>query len=714
MKLKAKFFLPVSISTLVIGLLGLMAIHSIISAIVTKQNEDAEAAVFKKMENNAVNKIEQIQRAIKKDGKNGLSLASLYTGNVDVIESYELALAGNMDNESDAMAQQARMQLRHFFKPIMADYKKNTGAKQFKMHFHLPNNRSLVRLWRDNWQTKKNGKKIDISDDLSSFRNMVVEINRGDHKPLQGIEVGRGGFVIRGIAPISTLEGSHLGSVEVYFSFTDLFHSIWVDKTNTYAVYMDKALLPIATKLQDSSVNPVLEDKYVFTASTDREISNSLIHSAFLDKGRQAPFSQLTDNHYLTSFPIEDYSGKTVGVMVMIQDVSTDLSMISQARSAGRETITSLNWEIALGIFVALLIIIVILNFCLGKTILTPLKTGVDFSARMSEGDFSKNLDIKQQDEIGELAQALNTMSGNMSTMIGDINATTGTLAQSAGEMSDISKQMLLGSEDTVSKSNSVASAAEEMSVNMDSVAASMEQTTVNMDSMAAATEEMNTNIAELANDMEKARASTSQAVEKSGHTSRQVKDLGSAAEEIGEMTGIIASISDKTNLLALNATIEAARAGEAGKGFAVVANEIKDLANQTADATDEIGQKLTTIQKSVGDTVDNMEDISGVIDDIHETSKIISSAMEQQKSATSEIVENISQVSAGIREINENVSQTSQASSLVAGEISEVNEEASKMQDASLLVKQHSAEVNDEAKMLQGKMTRFKTGEKS
>ncbi|MBT3260460.1 MAG: hypothetical protein HN366_29095, partial [Deltaproteobacteria bacterium] len=172
----------------------------------------------------------------------------------------------------------------------------------------------------------------------------------------------------------------------------------------------------------------------------------------------------------------------------------------------------------------------------------------------------------------------------------------------------------------------------------------------------------MSTRITSIVNAVEAVKESTDNAVVRADEVSQNVKTLGQDAEEINTVTETIAAISEKTNLLALNATIEAARAGEAGKGFAVVANEIKELANQTASATADIGKKLKGVQNSTGVAVSDVEEIAEVIRSINETVVTVRETLTLQRSATQEITENISQASLGLKEINQNVSQTSEA----------------------------------------------------
>ncbi len=354
-------------------------------------------------------------------------------------------------------------------------------------------------------------------------------------------------------------------------------------------------------------------------------------------------------------------------------------------------------------------ILAVILGIFVARSITIPLRKGVDFSAAIANGDLTQTLALHRQDEVGELATAMNAMVTKIKTIVGGINGGVKTLSSAATEMAAISNQMTSGAETTVAKANAVAAAAEEMTSNMHSVAASMEQAATNVSTVAAAAEEMSTNINNVSNNVNEAKGSANSAVTLTRKAAEQVNNLGQAAEAIGLVTQTIKAISDKTNLLALNATIEAARAGEAGKGFAVVANEIKELAQQTAEATGDISQKLNGIQKATGTTVTEINEVVNAINQVDGLISAISAAIGQQNVATRDISENINQTSQGLSEINTNVTQTSQAAGQVAQEITDVNESANEISNSSSQVQQSANELSKLSEQLQGMVNQFK-----
>ena len=354
----------------------------------------------------------------------------------------------------------------------------------------------------------------------------------------------------------------------------------------------------------------------------------------------------------------------------------------------------------ALGVLTALLLV---------RSIAGPLNALARQSLKVAEGDYTITFSHTARDAIGHLSDAMNTMVVRTKEMLGEITSATQALATASTQLSSISTQMTHGSTQTASMANAVSNATGEVTENMTSVSAAMEQASVNMNTVAAAAEEMSATIQEIAQNSERAKTTTSSAVVKAQEASGRVDQLGEAAREINAVTATITAISSQTNLLALNATIEAARAGEAGRGFAVVANEIKELAQQTAKATEDIRDRIAGIQSVTTQTVHDISDITGVIGEMNDIVGTIAAAVEEQSVTTRDIAENVGQASMGITEINSNVAASSAMTRSVSQDIEKVRTASDEMTASSQTVQSSAAELSQLAERLRDQVSRFK-----
>ncbi|MCG8335081.1 MAG: methyl-accepting chemotaxis protein [Proteobacteria bacterium] len=377
---------------------------------------------------------------------------------------------------------------------------------------------------------------------------------------------------------------------------------------------------------------------------------------------------------------------------------------------ADAESKVSLLFYAQLGSQVFGLMIVIAVMYWARRKIVQPILDSVTFAETLSEGKLQKTMVIDRKDEFGTLGTALNNTVETLAEMIKKINFDVATLNEASGEMNLVSDEMASFSNSTVGKAKTVAAAAEETDSAMNSIAAAMEQAYSNADSVASATEEMSANISEITSQTGQASDRMKNAVEQAQQATRQVSELGHSAEEIGMVSETITAISDKTSLLALNATIEAARAGDAGKGFAVVAGEIKELAQQTTKATEEIAGKLQGVQEMTDKTVGIIEEITQVIENVSLIIFGINESVEQQSMATKEISQNIIQTSQGLKEVTQNVTQTKQATGKVAQEITEVNESAEQLSNSSAQVQLTAARLNELSEHLKVLVGKFQT----
>ncbi len=367
--------------------------------------------------------------------------------------------------------------------------------------------------------------------------------------------------------------------------------------------------------------------------------------------------------------------------------------------------------NITLALLALAIAIGVAFTIIVSNSISTPLHIATAFFKRVSEGDLSQNPsaeNLARQDEIGDLAHAALAMSENLRKLLREISNGVQTVASSATQLSAASTQTAQGVKAMAEKSSTVAAAAEESCATTTSVSTSMEKASANLTSVAGATEQMSSTVAEIASNSEKARVISEKAMAQAQTISTIMSELGRAAQEIGKVTETITDISAQTNLLALNATIEAARAGTAGKGFAVVANEIKELAKQTSEATEDIKAKIAGVQNSTTGAVQTIETITGVIKEIGNTVASTAAAIEEQATVTKNVAGEIAQATAVVREVNDQVAQTASVSRSIASDIATVNSATAGIREGGAQVQSSATELSRLSEQLKVLVAQF------
>lgn len=342
--------------------------------------------------------------------------------------------------------------------------------------------------------------------------------------------------------------------------------------------------------------------------------------------------------------------------------------------------------------YVVALVILTIALFILGRDIVTGVSRMTASMKRLADGDDSVEIPgVGKSDEIGRMAEAVQVFKTNAIEIrrLGEQRETERQQAEAERmavmrRLADSFRDSVGGVVDNVaesarvmtSSSTTMTGATRNADEQSTAVAAAAEEAAVNVQTVAAAAEELSSSIHEISRQVTVSTEIAAGAMGEVRRTTEMVQSLTNAAEKIGDVVSLITDIAEQTNLLALNATIEAARAGDAGKGFAVVASEVKNLANQTGKATEQISQQIAGIQEATQKSAEAISGISETINRINEISSSVASAVEEQGAATGEIAANIEQAAAGTSVVSESIRG-------VTGAISETSAASVQIDDA-------------------------------
>jgi len=478
-------------------------------------------------------------------------------------------------------------------------FKDNTTFNNINVHLIDENLNSFVR----SWNTAKFGDSLSYSDAYKQVKETK--------KPLVTPEMSPKGLRLKGLYPVN-YQGEFIGIVNFEGGLNSIKRTLIANDIE-FLYLLNNEHLDIATGIKGS---PQVANYTLSQKDVNEEYLNHSTNNLKLASAKAGYFNG--DDYLTSSVPIENFNGEEMGIYLVGQSKDIVLNRINQTQD--------MLYIIYLAFIIIFILQIIAIFYYIKRNVSRPIKLLEDKFELVAEGDLSQVISDKitnRSDEIGNLGTSINKMLGNIKNMVSQIAEIAGNLSASSEELSASSQEMSASAEEIGRSIQEVASGAQEQSAQVEETSQNVEELTNRIDGVEDMSESMDSQADNVMHNIHKGNTAIDDSINQvqavknqSGAVSTKINELGSLSEEIGDIVELINDISAQTNLLALNAAIEAARAGEAGRGFSVVADEIRELAEESSQATENIANLINDIQNRVDETIKQMNQAEDAVDE--------------------------------------------------------------------------------------------------